>query len=244
MPSSPSPRLTSQTMPLSTERKLFQNKGWALCGPLFALAFLAGDVVRGALATGTLPLPSAPAEAFARYALQNGSASLGVAICQGVSALALLAFSLHVSARVLPASRQGGKLKSFASEAGAVAAGLLLICAVLGAVLVAVAGTGNLGVINVLRQANFLAGGTLHVAALGVFIGGTSLLARRTKSLPRALVWLGLVQGALAVLSLLSLGIYYANAFILFARLLGFIWCIAAGLVLVLRREPAPSDDF
>jgi hypothetical protein len=74
-----------------------------------------------------------------------------------------------------------------------------------------------------------------------VFVGTASVAARRAKALPGWLCWLGIVQATLAVLSLASFFVYYANAFILFGRMLGFAWCIAVGLVLALGMHRGPG---
>lgn len=206
---------------------------WALGGVLFALFFTAGDVFRGVLADGALPLPGASAEAFARYAIENRTAAVVVGVCQVLSALALFSFTVSVTALVRRITDKRNTPISLTATSGVLSAVFLLVCALLGLLLVAVAPGGNLGLVDGLRQANFLTGGTLHIASLGVLIGATSLAARRAKALPRWLVWLGLVQATIAILSLTSLVFYYANAFILFGRMLGFVWCIAAGLVLV-----------
>ena len=52
---------------------------------------------------------------------------------------------------------------------------------------------------------------------------------------------MGIVQAALAILSLASLIVFQAALLILLGRMLGFVWCIAAGIVLALggRRETA-----
>jgi hypothetical protein len=46
---------------------------------------------------------------------------------------------------------------------------------------------GGLGqdLVGTFRQMNFLSGGTLHVASLGLFVGATSIAASRAKALLR-----------------------------------------------------------
>lgn len=217
-----------------------QRNPWALGGVLFAAFFVAGDFLRGALASGPLPLPGAPAEEVARYFTESSTSALAVASVQALSALSLFAFVAPVATLVRRAAGQRRTLTALTSGGGVLAAAMLLACALLGFVLVPVAAGGNLALVESLRRANFLTGGTLHVASLGLFVGAASVAARRAKALPRWLCWLGIAQAALAVLSLASLFVYYANAFILFGRMLGFVWCICAGIVLALgrRREP------
>jgi hypothetical protein len=205
---------------------------WALGGVFFAVFFLAGDFLRGVLATAPLPMPGAPTEEVVRYFTESNTSALAVATAQALSALSLLVFVAPVATLVRRTAGQGRALIGLTSGGGILSAVLLLLCAVLGFALVPVAAGGNLALVEALRQANFLTGGTLHVAALGVLVGATSLAARGAKELPRWLCWLGIAQAAIAVLSLASFFVYYANAFILFGRMLGFLWCICAGLVL------------
>lgn len=214
-----------------------QRNLWALGGVLFATFFIAGDFLRGALANGPLPMPGAPAGEVARYLTENSTSALAVSSVQVLSALSLLVFVAPVATLVRRAAGDGGTLPGLASAGGVLSAAFLLVCALLGLGLALTVSAFSLGLVDVLRQANFLTGGTLHVASLGLFVGSASVAARRTKALPRWLCWLGLVQAVIAILSLASLFVYYANAFILFGRMLGFVWCVAVGIVLALGRQ-------
>jgi hypothetical protein len=99
---------------------------------------------------------------------------------------------------------------------------------------------------GILRQINFLTelitGGTLHVAALGSFVGAASIAARRAQALPSWSLRLGIVAAALAILSLASLFWFPATLLIPLGRLLLWVWCIAAGLVLALGRQRDTSS--
>jgi hypothetical protein len=68
-------------------------------------------------------------------------------------------------------------------------------------------------------------------------VGATSVAARRARALPGWICWLGLVQATLAVLSLASLLFFPAALLILLGRMLGFVWCIAVGIMLALGRQ-------
>jgi hypothetical protein len=223
-------------MSTSTSRK----NPWALGGALFAAFFIAGDFLRGALAAGPLPMPGAPVEEVVRYFTESSAAALAVASVQVLSALSLLVFVAPVATLVRRVSGEARALTGLTSGGGVLSAVLLLVCALLGFALVPVAAGGNLALVEILRQANFLTGGTLHVASLGLFVGATSIAARRAKALPRWISWLGLAQATVAILSLASLFVYYASAFILFGRMLGFVWCISVGIVLALGRQRGP----
>lgn len=210
----------------------------ALGGVLFAVFFIAGDVLRGMLASNALPLPGASAAEVARYFSDSQMAAIAVGLCQVLAAASLFVFVGPVAAFVRRVTDGGGRL---AWGGGVLSAALLLACALLGLTLALRVSGLSLGVVDALRQANFLAGGTLHVASLGLFVGAASVAARRAKALPRWISWLGMAQATLAILSLASLVFFPAALFILLGRMLGFVWCVAVGLVLELgwQREPA-----
>ena len=210
---------------------------WALGGVLFAAFFILGDVLRGILANGPLPLPGAPATEVARYFTESQTAVLAVALCQVLSALSLFVF---VAPFVRRKAGERGALAALTSGGGVLSAILLLASALLGLVLALTVGGLGLGYVDTLRQANFLTGGTFHVASLGVFVGAASIAGLRAKTLPRWMCWLGLVQATLAILSLVSLIFFPAALLILLGRLLGFVWCSAAGTVLALRGQRGP----
>jgi hypothetical protein len=214
-----------------------QGDPWALGGILFAAFFILGDVLRGVLANGPLPLPGAPAVEAARYFTESQTAVLAVAFCQVLSALSLFVFVAPVAAFVRRTADERGMLPGLASGGGVLSAVLLLACALLSLVLALTAAGLGLGLVDTLRQANFLTGGTLHVASLGLFVGTASIAACRGKALPRWISWLGMVQATLAILSLASLAFFPAALFILLGRMLGFVWCIAVGIVLALARQ-------
>jgi hypothetical protein len=100
----------------------------------------------------------------------------------------------------------------------------------------------SLGFVDTLRQASFT-GGTLHGASLGLFVGATSIAARREKALPRWISWPGIVQATLAILSLASLVFFPAALLILLGRVLGFVWCIAVGLMLAFDKQRGPGAE-
>jgi hypothetical protein len=194
----------------------------------------------GMLTSEALPLPGAPAVEVARYFANSQTAVLVVGVCQVLSALSLIVFVAPVAKFARRITGDGGALPRLASGGGVLSAALLLACALLGLVLALTVSGLGLGLVDTLRQANFLTGGTLHVATLGVFVGATSIAARRAKALPRWISWLGMVQATLAVLSLASIVFFPAALLILLGRMLGFVWCIAVSIVLALggQREP------
>jgi hypothetical protein len=154
-----------------------QGDSWALGGILFAVFFILGDVLRGVLANDPLPLPGAPAVEAARYFTENQTAVLAVALCQVLAALSLFVFVAPVAAFVRRTADERGALPGLVSGGGVLSAVLLLASALLGLVLALTAAGLGLGLVDTLRQANFLTGGTLHVASLGLFVGAASIAA-------------------------------------------------------------------
>lgn len=219
---------------------------WALGGVLFAVFFIAGDVLRGMLTSEAFPLPGAPAAEVARYFVESQTAVLVAGLCQVLSAASLFVFVAPVAAFVRRAAGNSSALPRLVPGGGVLSALFLLASALLGVALVLTAAGLGLGLVDALRGANFLTGGTLHVASLGLFVGATSVAARRTKALPRWICWLGLVQATLAILSLASLIFFPAALLILLGRMLGFVWCIAVGIVLVLgmQRETGTRPSY
>jgi hypothetical protein len=222
------------------------SRRWqALNGVLFVTFFIAGDVLGGALAVVPLPLPGAPATEVARYYVESQTAALAVGVVQILSAISLFVFAVCVSGFVRRIWSEGSALPNLTLTGGVLAATFLLVSALLALALALVAAGGDLALVGVLRSLNFLSGGTLHVASLGMFIGAASIVARRVKALPSWICWLGIVQATLATLSLVSLVVFPAAVFILIGRLLGFVWSIAVGLALAFgrRRDRTAGSD-
>ena len=206
----------------------------ALGGLLFVALFISGLILGGALSSAPFPMPGAPPQEVARYYDENRTAVVAAGSLQILSSLALLVFASGVTAFVRRTAGGRGTLPALTSVGGLSAAALLLASALLGLVLVLASEGLGLDLVGVLRQMNFLTGGTLHVAALGLFVGAASIAARRAKALPSWISGLGIVAGALAILSLASLFWFPATILIPLGRLLLAVWCVAAGLVLAL----------
>jgi hypothetical protein len=111
------------------------------------------------------------------------------------------------------------------------------VSALLSLALILVAAGGNLDLASALRSLNFLSGGTLHVASLGLFVVVASIAALRAKTLPRWICWLGIAAAALSIPSLASLVLYPASVLIPLGRLFAFVWCVAVGIVLALGKQ-------
>ena len=215
----------------------------ALGGVLFLAFFVAGDVLHGNLASMPLPLPNAPVADVVQYFETSRTAALAVGILQALSAISLFVFVGCVADFVRRTQREGSRLLLVTRVAGVLAATFLLLCALLGLALVAVVGSGDLTLVGILRSLNFLSGGTLHVASLGLFAGAASLAARSARALPRWILWWGIVEAVVSVLSLASLVVFPAALLILLGRMLGFGWSIVVGLMLAFGRRHGPVAE-
>jgi hypothetical protein len=213
----------------------------ALSGVLFAAFFIAGDVLGSGLTSATLPLPGAPAAEVARYYADSQTAELVRGVFHILSAASLFVFAGCVFSFVRRTRRDVGALPGVTIAGGFLAAAFLLASGLLTLALVPVATGGNLALVDTLRTWDFLSGGTLHVAALGLFIGAASLAAREARSLPGWVVWLGIVAAALSILSLASLVLFPATILIPLGRLFDGVWSIGVGIVLALGRQRAPA---
>ena len=216
---------------------------WALSGALFPLFFELGEVVALQLATAPLPMPDAPVAEVVAYYGGSRTAAQVLGISQALAAIALLVFAECIFRFLRRTSADDGALTGLARGGGIVAGLFLLASALLTLPLTVAAGGSDMALVGTLRSLNFLTGGTLFIASLGVFVGATSLAARRAGLLPGWIVWLGLVQAVLAVLSLASLVVFFAAVLILIGRLLGSVWCIAVGIAFALGRGRAPAAE-
>lgn len=216
-----------------------RSNTWALGGILFAVFFITGGVLGGVLASGSLPLPGAPAAEVADYYTENRTAVLVSGLFQVFSASSLFVFALCVASFVIRSAGERGVLSGLALGGGTSAAIFLLVSALLGWVLTVTAAGLGLDLVSTLRDLNFLFGGVAHVVSLGLFVGVTSIAALRAKALPRWIFWLGTLVAALSILSLTSLVFFPATILLPLGRLLAFVWSIAVGLVLAFgkRRE-------
>jgi hypothetical protein len=101
--------------------------------------------------------------------------------------------------------------------------------------LAAVASGASLGAVAVLREANFIGGGTAHVVALGLF----AFLTSREGGFGRPVRVLSGVALVACMLSLSSLFVYQGAAFILLGRLLCMVWATVAAMSLIRRMRQA-----
>ncbi len=225
-------------MKVSRERKNLR----ALSGVLFAAFFIASLVLGGVLASTSLPMPGAPAAEVARYYNDSRTAVLVVGSLQALSAVSLIVFATCVAAFMRRPAGETGVLPHMALGGGNLAAAFLLLSVCLSVALIPVAAGGNLGLVDTLRELNFLAGGPVHIPLLGLFVGAAAIAGLRGKALPRWISWIGILAATLSLLSLTSLLWFPATMLLPLGRLLAFVWSVAVSLVLV-RNELSTGEE-
>lgn len=192
---------------------------------LFLMAYLLVSPVAGALGEGELPLPGTAASTVAGYYAANQVAALAGAALQLLSVVGLAMFAGTVRTR--------GWARVLARTA---------VAAMVASCLFTVAATVTAGgvadqTVALLRQVGFYAGGVIHVVALGGFALVAGRVLHQRGSIGRGVRALGYVAGSLAVLSVLSVGVYYANALLPLGRVLCMLWAVTVGVSLWRRRR-------
>ncbi len=209
--------------------------GASVLAPLgFLVAYLAVGPVSGAFADRELPLPGSPASEVAAFYAANPIAVGTTAALQIVS---VACFAVFV-AGLAPALRAVGA--GWLPTVGYLSTAAMVVSSALSGTLAVLAPSAGDTTVTVLRQASFYAGGVANVVLLGVFVFGTALVLGRERLFGKPTRWFGFVAGTLAMLSVLSLAIYYANAFLPVGRVLSMVWTVVAGAV-VFRRVRAES---
>lgn len=203
-------------------------------GIVFLGAYLAVDVASAALADGTLPLPGAPAAEVAAYLAANTQASWATGLLQALAVAGLALVVAGPAAAVAGAPRAGGvdHGRRTAVTVGVVAVACMLVSAALSVVSAIVASSAGVTTLSTLRDVGFLLGGVGHVVALGFFVW----VASRPHGWTRPIRILGAVAAVPAVLSVLSLVAFPANALLPSGRLLCMVWTVSAGVSLARGR--------
>ena len=200
----------------------------------FLLFYLSTDFVVPNLASSELPRPDAAAEVARSWFADNPAAAVMIGVCQVLSVACLAGFALSLR-RISVTPGQASAARRAMPWAW-VAVVCMVLSSVLSWVLAAIASTASLGAVDALRTGSFIAGGTAHVVALGVFV----LLASRIPGFGKAIRVFAVVAAVPAIASLVSLVWYNGAVLILLGRLLCMIWTISAA-VSVLRRTSRRS---
>jgi hypothetical protein len=199
---------------------------------VFLVAYLAVSPVQSALSDRAAPLPDDPAGELLAYVRANPEATIAVAALQALSVLGFLVFLRAV----LPALRAANPtVAQRLGAAGVVSVAAMLVSSALAFVVASVAPSASADSVADLRMASFYAGGVANVATLGLFVYGAARVLARSGEIGRRTMWVGYVAGTLAMLSVLSLAFYYANAFLPIGRILSMVWTVVAAIVLIRR---------
>lgn len=200
---------------------------------VFLLAYLAVSPVSGALADRGLPLPGAAAEVVAAYYAANPAAAFAGA---GLQALSVAGLALFVTA-IRPLLRTDSPAVARSLHLlGWVAVAAMVVSSAITCLLAVIAGSVSPQTVETLRMAGFYSGGVVHVVALGGFVLGTAIALGRIGVAGRPSRWFGYVIGALAVLSLLSVAIYYASVLLPVGRVASMLWIVVVAILTIRRR--------
>jgi len=177
----------------------------------FLLFYVAVSFITPAFADSALPLPDDPTAEARAWFVENPFAAVMIGVCQVASVACLAGF---VSAL--------GRARRW----GYAAVALMVLSSAASWLLTAVAPDASLDTVSVLRTLSFIAGGTAHVVALGVYVWLASRGGGFGRGV-RGLAWVALVS---SVASLISLVVYEGAALILLGRLLCMIWTVSAAV--------------
>lgn len=194
----------------------------------FVSVYLISGPISSSFATSAAPQPNVSGEETRAWLLENGTASAAQALLM-VASVAFLA--LFVGAVAAITRSADGPARRWSIAAGSAAVAGIVVSAVLSLVLGGLAAGLSPDAIVAFRTANFIAGGTAHVALLGLF----ALAASRIPGMSKPVRIFAIVVAVIAVGSLASLAFYYASVLILAGRLLGMIWCVFAAISLARR---------
>ncbi|MCO1656366.1 hypothetical protein [Pseudonocardia humida] len=199
----------------------------------FLGAYLAVSPVSGAFVDRPLPMPGSPAAEVAAFYAAN---PVGVGVTAGLQTLSVACFAVFVAA-LAPALRAVGA--GWLPKVGYLSVAAMVVSSGLSVALAVIAASAGGATVEVLRRLSFYAGGVVTVVTLGAFVVGSALVLGRAGLVGKATRWFGYVGGGIAVLSVLSLAIYYASAALPVGRVLSMAWTIVAGVALHRRREAA-----
>lgn len=197
----------------------------------FLLVYLASSPVSDALADRPLPLPMASAAETAAYFAAN---PLAVAVLAVMQVISVACFAVFVAA-IKP--KLDGLFGSRLPSLGYLSVATMVLSSLCAGAASVAASAGSIDLVDQLRQASFYAGGVANVVTLGAFVFGSALIFGGRALVGEPTRWFGSVAGALAMLSLLSLGIYYASVLLPVGRVLSMLWTVAAGIRLVHGRS-------
>jgi hypothetical protein len=191
----------------------------------FLAAYLAAGPISDALADRPMPLPTATAAETAAYFAANPLAVITSAVLQVVS---VGCFAVFVAA-IVPLLRDTSRGPAL-PRVGYLSVAAMVVSSLAAAAAVVLGPSAQASTVDVVRQVSFYAGGVGNVVTLGAFVLGAAALLGRRGLVGRPTRVFGYIAGTLAVLSVLSLGIYYATILLPVGRLLSMVWTVVAGI--------------
>jgi hypothetical protein len=217
-------------LPASSRNRPASELAAGVLAPVgFLGAYLAVAPVSSAVADRPLPMPNSTAAEVAAYYAAN---PLAVGLTASLQLVSVACFAVFVGF-LAPALRAIGA--AWLPRVGYLSVAAMVVSSALSATLAMVVTSASDAVVLALRQANFYAGGVANVVTLGVFVVGAALLLGRERLFGAPTRWFGFVAGGIAVLSVLSLAIYYASIALPVGRVLSMVWTIVAGVVIIRR---------
>jgi hypothetical protein len=190
----------------------------------FLLLYLTADFVVANLASSAMPLPNASADETQRWLADNPLAAVMIGVCQLLSVACLGGFAVSLRRGAATTGQVHASRK--ATPWGLLAVACMAMSSLLGWLLTALATDLSLNTVATLRTASFIAGGTAHVVALGIFV----LLASRIPGFSKPVRVFAIVAAVPAIASLVSLAWFQGAALILLGRLLCMAWTISAAV--------------
>lgn len=204
-----------------------------LIGAIAFLAFyVAVDPVSGLFGDGSLPLPGAPAAEVYAYLTANGAASMVTGVLQALSVAGL---ALVVGSAVPRVAGSGTDVaaRRVAGITGRLAVAAMTVSAALAILLGLIAPSLTIDAAVASRTVSFLAGGVVHVVALGVLLLSLSRLTGWTRPV-RVMAWIGAVP---AVLSIASVFWSPLSVLLPLGRVLAMVALVTAGVSLARGRS-------
>ena len=215
----------------SRNRPASELVGGVLAPVGFLAGFLAAAPLTIAVADRPLPMPDAPVADVVAYYAAN---PLAVGLAAVLQVVSVACFAVFVGF-LAPALRALGA--GWLPRVGYLSVAAMVVSSALSAALAMVGTSARDATVLALRQANFYAGGVVNVVTLGVFVVGSALVLGRERLFGAPTRWFGVVAGGIAVLSVLSLAMYYASIALPVGRVLSMVWTIVAGVVVYRRSK-------
>jgi hypothetical protein len=201
---------------------------------LITLIYLALLIAGGSRLSAAMAIPHDSAEKSLAYMAKYGWRIQLGSFCELLSAIPLGIFVASTISRLrFLGVRNAGESIAFLGGIGATT--MLVLSALTNWSLTRQGIPEAVGAAVALRAISFAAAGPGFAVLLGFFVAGVSLAAGRYKSLPRWLMWLGIVVGLACELAAFTVLNFKAGYFIPAGRFGSLVWMIGLSLTLPMR---------